>query len=167
MGTDIVKRWFYDVIMTNICTANKKRMKKDLNVMLQRKCHCFVKKQSNKPMTAVNHLWVITAVRHTWTHTLSDHAKYTHTHTCGNLRDERLTADHQEIVEDADTKNGDARLFHQHGAGAQQQTERQRRHRNCGGENISPSAYWHTPEKSLRSHITKIQRRSGFIVIYK
>lgn len=62
-------------------------------------------------------------------HTLSVH-----------VREQRLAAEHQAIVQHAHSEHRDARLFDQHGAGAQEQTERQRARRHRGREGVGHGA---------------------------
>lgn len=63
------------------------------------------------------------------------------------LLDERLAAEHQGVVEHAHSEHGDACLLHQHGAGAQQQTDEQRPHRHRGGQRVLRDTHTHTPNR--------------------
>lgn len=61
----------------------------------------------------------------------------THTHTLSvDVREERLAAKHQAVVQHAHPEHGDARLFDQHGTGAQEQAKRQRARRRRGGDGV-------------------------------
>lgn len=58
-------------------------------------------------------------------HTLSVH-----------VQEQRLAAEHQAVVQHTHPEHCDARLFDQHGTGAQEQTEHQRARRHRGGEEV-------------------------------
>lgn len=63
-----------------------------------------------------------TVTNYTWT---LDYIRTTHSHTNGRyVRDEGLATEHQAVVEDTHSEDRDARLFDQHGTGAQEQGER-------------------------------------------
>lgn len=53
----------------------------------------------------------------------------------------------KEIINQAHSEHRDARLFHQHCAGPQKQTEQQEEGRGRGREALPNTALAHTPEK--------------------
>lgn len=75
------------------------------------------------------------------------------------LLDERLAAEHQDVVEYAHSEHGDSRLLDQHGAGAQQQTDKQTTHRHRGGQRVLRDTHTHAPETDTG--------RGATVVIYK
>lgn len=62
------------------------------------------------------------------------------------LLNERLAAEHQDVVEYAHSEHGDARLLDEHGAGAQQQTDEQTTQRHRGRQRVLGDTHTHAPE---------------------
>lgn len=68
------------------------------------------------------------------------------------LLDERLATEHQGVVKHTHSKHGDACLLHQHGARAQQQTDNQKPHRDCGRQRVLRDTHTHTPDEEMRKN---------------